>query len=461
MGVLDLGVGPALMRYIAVAEGKKDRKGLQETISSAQLFYLLVGLFSVMVLLMISQFPHAILGKESASVGNLGKVLILFTVNIGLYFPLISLTAVLMGLQYHFMINITRISIGIIRAVIVYYLLSMYAGKGLLILAMMEPIFNVIQFAIFAYVLHADETIPSFSLAACSTAKMKELFTYGAKSAVLMIASRIQNASLPFIISNIVGVSKIVFFAMPNRLVGYAKDFSMAIGEPLTPYFASKLGRGDEDQTRESWLQTTLALQIITLAMPFFLFFCGERFLSIWIGREYGVGGRGVLYCLLTGLIIEAFAPNVSRILMATGNHGRAAITWFILSCACIPLATFGASLWGINGVALGSSIIIVMGNFITLRLACKEVKVPLRIYGQRTILRLVVPLILLIGVLWVTSQLLTSLKYSSLIAQILISGTVYLMAIWRLTLSADIRVQILGRLRGSLINLKFRLPGY
>jgi O-antigen/teichoic acid export membrane protein len=454
MGILDLGVGPALLRYVAVAESQKKSKELQEVISSAQFFYFLVGTMAVLVLLLVSQFPQLIFGRESLNVGYLGKVLILFTINIGLYFPLISLTAILMGLQYHFLINITRIIFGIIRALIVYNLLINNPGKGLLTLAIMEPIFNLIQFIMFAFVLHRNKEIPSFSIAACSLAKMRDLFTYGAKSAILMVASRVQTASLPFVISNMLGVSKIVYFAMPNRLVGYAKDLSMAIGDPLTPYFASNIGKGDKDTLRDSWLQTSLALQIITTAMPLFLFFCGERFLSVWIGREYGIAGRGVLYCLVAGLTVEAIAPNVSRILMATGNHGRAAVAWLVLSCICIPLTILGAAVWGITGVALGSSIIVIIGNFTTLRMACKEVDVSLMLYLRRTIMRLILPLLILLTVLWATTLFLSPHNYLYLILQVVVSGLFYLLAVWRFTLTNHIRGLMIDRLRMYLNKL-------
>lgn len=448
MGVLDLGVGPALMRYVAVAESQHDKKSLQEIVSSAQFFYLLVGMVSVLVLLIVGQFPHLIIGRESRDVAYLGKVLMLFTLNIGLYFPMISLTAILMGLQYHFLINITRITTGIVRAVVVYNLLFSYPGKGLLILAMMEPIFNVVQFCVFALILRRNKTIPPFSFAACSARKMKELFTYGAKSAVLMVASRIQTASLPFVISNVVGVSQIVYFAMPNRLVGYAKDLSLAIGDPLTPYFASNIGKRDSSSVRESWLQASLALQTITLAMPFFLVFCGERFLSLWIGAEYGSAGRGVLFWLSAGLVVEAMAPNVSRILMATGNHGRAAITWLVLSCICIPLTAIGAMLWGINGVAMGSSTIIVLGSLITLHMACSEVKISFALYFRQTVLRLLAPLAALFLALLATQGLLRPKSYLDLVLQVAASGTLYLVCVWFFTLTVKVRAAITDRLR-------------
>lgn len=443
MGLLDLGIGPALLRYVAVAHSKDDQKELQEIISTAQMFFIAIGLTAALGLIVLSRYPALIAGKESFDTGYLGIVFVLFALNAGMSFPLNVFTAVLMGVQRHYLINITRGGLGIIRSIIAYTLLVKYEGKGLLILAILEPTFNLIQFAIFATATRRDRSIPGFSLAACSRTKLKELFGYGSKSATLMVASRIQSASIPFVISAVLGVSNIVYFTMPNRLIDYAKGMSLAIGFPLTPYFASQIAGDDKGAVKNSWLQTSLALQIITLAMPFFIVFCGEPFLAAWIGKEYAIAGRGVLYCLAGALVVEAIAPNASRILMASGHHGRAALMWLILSIMSVPLAVLGAGRWGVTGVALGSATALIIGNIVMLRMACRDVGATMAEYARATLVRLLVPLLLLAASLWMTSITLLPGNYLQLALQVVICGLIYLVAVWALTISNANRAQI------------------
>lgn len=443
MGLLDLGIGPALLRYVAVAHSKDDQKELQEIISTAQMFFIAIGLTAALSLLILSRYPALIAGKESFDTGYLGTVFVLFALNAGMSFPLNVFTAVLMGVQRHYLINITRGVLGVIRSIIAYTLLVKYAGKGLLILAILEPTFNLIQFSIFAAAIRRDRSIPGFSMAACSRTKLKELFGYGSKSATLLVASRIQSASIPFVISAVLGVSNIVYFTMPNRLVDYAKGLSLAIGFPLTPYFASQMAGDDKNAVKNSWLQTSLALQIITLAMPLFIVFCGETFLAVWIGKEYAVAGRGVLYCLAGALFVEAIAPNASRILMASGHHGRAALMWFILSIMSVPLAVLGANRWGVTGVALGSATALIIGNIVTLHMACRDVGATMAEYARTTLVRLIMPLILLAASLWMTTKALAVTNYLHLALQVLICGVIYLAAVWVLTISNANRAQI------------------
>lgn len=454
MGLLDLGIGPALLRYVAVAHSKDDQKELQEIISTAQMFFIAIGVTAALGLIVLSRYPALIAGKESFDTGYLGIVFVLFALNAGMSFPLNVFTAVLMGVQRHYLINITRGTLGIIRSLISYTLLVKYAGKGLLILAVLEPTFNLIQFSVFAAAIRRDRSIPGFSMAACSRTKLKELFGYGSKSATLMVSSRIQSASIPFVISTVLGVSNIVFFTMPNRLVDYAKGMSLAIGFPLTPYFASQIAGDDRNAVKITWLQTSLALQIITLAMPIFIVFCGEPFLAVWIGKEYAVAGRGVLYCLAGALFVEAIAPNASRILMASGHHGRAALMWLILSIISVPLAVLGANRWGVTGVALGSATALIIGNIVTLLMACRDVGATMAEYARTTLMRLVVPLTLLAASLWMTTSALAPGNYLQLTLQVIISGLIYLTAVWVLTLSKESRTQI-----GEKIVMKLKKP--
>lgn len=454
MGLLDLGIGAALLRNVAIAYENKDRKELCKIISSAQIFFILIAVFASLAFAVFAFNPGIVFGIEGNKTEYLQMVVILFTINCMVFFPLTVLTAVIMGTQKHYYINITRIFFSIVRAVMAYYFLVNYSGKGLLILAFLELCSNLLQYIVYAMLLKLDSLIPSFHFSECSFAKLRELFSYGSKSATLMIASRIQSSSIPFVISTVVGLGSIVYFTMPNRLIDYAKGLSLAIGFPLTPYFASQMTNDDQDIVRNSWIQTSLALQIITTAMPLFILFCGEPFLSIWIGKEYGIAGRGVLYCLVIALFVESVAPNASRILMASGHHGRAAVMWLVLAVLSIPLTILGASRWGVTGVALGSSAAIIVGNIIMLRMACHDVGVSFSEYLQRTFMRLVVPLLLLTLFLWLFGMVLVSENYLNLVLQVCFSGFLYLVAVWFLTLNADVRTRIFTQ-----ISARFRKP--
>jgi O-antigen/teichoic acid export membrane protein len=452
MGLLDLGIGPALVRFVSVASGREDRDEMRQIISTAFVFFIAIGFVSVAACILLGYFPSIVAGKESKDIANVGTVFLLFGLNAGLTLPLQVFIATLMGVQRHYFINITRAVLMILNALMSWYLLRKFPGNGLVILALLQPVVTFFQCALFVGAVQFDKQIPNMALSAVTWLKFRELFNFGVKNAVMMIASRLQNQSVPFIIGNVVGLGSIVYFVMPNRLIEYAKGLSMAIGFPLTPYFGSTLGKGNHQELVKSWLNTTFALQIVTMVMPIAIFFYGETFLSLWIGKEYALAGHWVLYFLLVGLVADALATNAFRILTAHGKHGRSALVWLVLSIISIPLGFLGATLWGVAGVTLGTTSAIVIGNLVTLRLTCTVMQVPLRTFFSETLQRLLFPLGLLIASFWLLTWQFPPSGYLNLVVQLLLGGAVYLVALWTFAFSAATKQLFRERLTSMIL---------
>jgi O-antigen/teichoic acid export membrane protein len=239
---------------------------------------------------------------------------------------------------------------------------------------------------------------------------------------------------------------------MPNRLIDYAKGLSLAIGFPLTPYFGAAVGRGNHEELVKSWITTSQTLQIVSLAMPVFIFFCGETFLGLWLGAEYAVAGRVVMYVLLVGLVADSLAINAFRLLTAQGGHGKCAMVWFCLSVLSIPAGMWGANLWGIAGVAAGTTMVTVLGNFVTIFLACSAMRVSMLTFFRKTLLQVMFPLLVLTAVLSFYEHVTLVLNFLDLIFQILLSGSVYLVAVWFFTFDEVVRERLLYQ-----VKLKFK----
>lgn len=447
MGLLDLGVGPALLRHVAIAHGTGDKQDLQETMSTAMSFFMCIGILAMLIFLGLSVYPHLLAGDPTNGGERFGLVLLLFALNAALVFPLNVYTGILMGLQKHHLINLSRSLLIICRSVVAFYMLYQFPGKGLLILAALEIVSNLLQFSVYATSLGMDREVPRFSFIKCTKQKLKELFRYGAKSSLLMAASRLQFASMPFIIGKALGLGFIVYYVLPNRLVDYAKGFSMAIGFPLTPYFADIIGKEEQHALKSNWLTTAFVLQIVTLAMPLYLFFCGEKFLWLWIGPEYAIAGKWVLYTLLLGLAVEALTPNARQILLAKAQHGGIAVVCLIMSICAIPLAFMGAKAIGVAGAALGSSVTTVIISLATLFMTCKVMATSPHEYLQKTLLPLFPPLALLGMALWLGERILHPHSYFGLLLQIAMGTIVYMAAVWKLSLSVAMRKECIEKL--------------
>ncbi|WP_306549711.1 lipopolysaccharide biosynthesis protein [Desulfobulbus sp.] len=446
MGLLDLGIGGSLVRFVSIADGRQDKKDLQQTMSTACAFFVPVGVVAFLLFSMLSYSPGLIAGQEIRDIANLETVFLLLGINAAMLFPLQVFTATLSGMQRHYFLNSVRIVLLITRAGVSYYLLLRYPGKGLLVMALLQPCYTAVQVLLFVGAVILDRDIPNVALSAVSRKKAREMMLFSLKSAAMMVASRLQNQSVPLIIGHVIGLGHIVYFVMPNRLIDYAKGFSRAIGFPLVPYFGATIGKGNVEVLKNSWLNTTLALQIVSLGMPIVIFFCGETFLELWIGPEYSAAGRLVLYLLLVGLVADSFATNAFSILTAQGKHGKPALMWLVFSVLSVPLGVGGGYLWGVVGVAAGTSITTVLGNIFTVVMACAVMRIPLWTYFRMTLIR-IFPALLLLGLsLWIFKMLFIEKSYMNILIQIGVSGAIYLLAIWKFSLDENVRNSVLQR---------------
>ncbi|QSV45040.1 lipopolysaccharide biosynthesis protein [Geobacter benzoatilyticus] len=438
MGLLDLGIGPALVRFVSVADGKQDKDDLQKTISTSFVFFVVVGVVAVFSFLLLGYYPAIIAGKETKAIANLGSVFMLLGLNAGMLFPLQVFIATLMGVQRHYFINNVRIVLMVVRAILSYYLLTSYPGKGLLIMALLEPVFTAIQVVAFIGAVYVDRSIPKIAFAAVSLTKAKEMMSFGAKSATMLVASRIQNQSVPLIIGNVINLSSIIYFVIPNRLVEYAKGLSLSLGIPLTPYFGSQLAGGDTESLRKNWIASALILQMITLSMPIALVFLGNEFLELWIGKDIAIQGNNILIILILSLIMQSLVPNAFGLLAAYNSHGRSALVWLISAIFSVIAAMFVGYHYGINAIVAASVLPSSVCSFINLKYACDKINISMAHYFRETSAKIIVPLIAFSIALYVSNIVLIHKSYGSLLIKLLISTAVYMIMLWIKALSSE-----------------------
>jgi len=443
MGILDLGIGPALLRNVALSHAKNDSHELQKTFSTALIFFCLVSLISFFIYTFLFLFPELLFGNEQNDLSRLRIVIIMFSINTCIVFPTNVYVGTLFGFQQHFYVNITRGILLILNGIFTYFLLKFNYADGLLVLASLQFFSSVIQFIVYAYLIKKNNLSIFVSFNYFSFKMLRELFLYGVKSSILMISSRLQFATMPFIIAKAASVDSIIFYSIPCRLIDYARGFSLAVGFPLTPHFTSLIGKNDRNALIGSWLESALFLQIITGSMVIFLYFCGDLFLKLWIGNDYLITGSGVVTALLVGMLFQAFSPNSLQMLLASSQHGKVALLHLIFALFSIPLAYFSTLYYGVIGSAFSNSFVTSILSVITLTAACSFLNISFFTYIRKTVAPLLFPLIGLALSLRIFNYFFIYSNYFDLIINIFIGWFVYCFLIWNFVLSISIRTNI------------------
>jgi O-antigen/teichoic acid export membrane protein len=445
LGILDLGMGPAVIRHVAHAQAKENPEELTRVFNTGIVALCGAGVLGAAIIGILALWGSSILGLRPNEVPYLGILFGLFAVHLVLGFFLSSVVAFVMGLQYHRLINTVRMCTTVLQAFLVYTVLTSGREPALIYMSLAVLSINTLQATLFiTWILRRSPVRLDFSVVSLQTAR--ELLTFGLKSTLLMAAATLVKRAALFVTAHVVGVAAIAYFVIPNRLAEYAQALGLALGFPLTPYFTSLAsGSGGIESARAAWLPITRALQLVALGMPVAVMWLGEAFLRRWMGAEYADHGRVVLYVLCSALMVQGVACNANRLLMSLGKHGRVALLAAVLAPVAVIASIFLGRQWGIVGIAAAVAGYAALQAVGELYFACRELQMPIASHLRGTAARYLLPLSICSLAFFLMRRIEVPSTYLAILSQGIAAGVLYLAAAFVFALQPDERRSIIA----------------
>lgn len=454
--LLDLGIVPAIVRFVARASAQDDEVRLNQILTSTLIFLTLVGLLGFLVMGAVALFPDRILNLDSQHISGVRLAAVLLGFNLLVQFPAQVFVSFLMGLQRHYFLNGIRIVLVATTAVLTWQALTTpWSGPGIVWLALFAAGATFIESLAELIWLRIKEKRMAIGKRFVSRETMHELNTFGLKSMLLMAAYRIQNQSVPIVIGWVLGAGQVPFFAIPNKLIEYSLGFTWAIGFPLSSHFSHLEGKGDMVGMRESWYTTTRCLQFVLIGMAIAVLALGESFLQRWMGAEYAAGGRWVIRFLGASLLIESLAPNSSRMLVAMDKHGFVARLVLIIALASFPVTILLARSHGIPGVAFSVLLAKTVSSLTMFVLASRALGISRWTHFRRTLLPFLVPTIVALAVFAGLRLIQPPASYPAMLGEGGIAAATYLAFVWLIVLTPVERRQIGASIASQLARFR------
>lgn len=454
--LLDLGIVPAIVRFVARASARNDEAELRRILTSTLVFLTLVGLIGFLVMGAVALFPDRLLNLHRRHIDGVPLAALFLGFNLLIQFPAQVLVSFLMGRQRHYFLNTVRILLALTQAGLTWLALTTpWSGPSIVWLAVFMAGSTFLESVAELAWLKVKESSATIGRSHFSLDTMKELNAFGLKSMALMAAYRIQNQSIPIVIGWVLSAGQVPFYTIPNRLIEYALGLTWAIGFPLSSHFSHLEGVGDMAAMRRSWFATTRCLQFVLLGMAIAVLALGEPFLHRWMGPEYAAGGRWVIRFLGLSLLVECLSPNSSRLLVAMNRHGFVARIVLGIALVSFPVTILLARVYGIPGVAFSVLLARTMGSLVMLVLACRALEASPWEHLRRTLAPFVLPAAACFAVFAGLRLAWSSIEYSGLVAQGALAAATYVALVWFLALTSEERRQGAAALHGLLGRLR------
>jgi O-antigen/teichoic acid export membrane protein len=357
MTFADLGIGNGLVNAVSEAYGKDDNALAREYITSA--FVLLLGIASILAVAAAIAWPFIpwmrLFNVHSAAVAAEGSRAFLvlyawFVISI----PIGVVTRAQAGLQQGY---VSQIVTGFGSFATLLALLAVIRLHGSLAWLVLGSTFGTIA-ATFVNggILFRQHPwlIPAWH--AYRTSSATKILRLGLMFFILQCAFTVGYTSDNIVITQIMGVSAVAAYAVPQKLFGFV---SLVVGmalTPLWPAYGEAISRGDVAWVRKAFRGSIWLTLAITVPSCSILALAGPWILRVFFGKALRAPMSLLIILGMWG-VIAAISVATSILLNGAGVLKAQAIVAVVASSANLILSIWFTRRIGVAGVCLGSII--------------------------------------------------------------------------------------------------------
>lgn len=439
MGLLDLGLQPAIVRYVANYKAVDDRVRLSVLYSSVLFLLTFLGLLVFLFFVLWALIKPEILASNDLGITKYSAFILIIAFQVLVSFVGKVFESFHEGFQNFYQKNLIQIATFLIGNVVIFILLS--RGFGLLTLALGNTIGISVKFTAFYLLLKNDKSNRLyFNIKNIKIEEIKKLLAFGFKSMAQGLAAQISNNTDSIVIGSILGPVYVTIYVIPTKLINYFRVIIYAVTKVLFPKYAELDAIGYKEQIKRIYLLSSKYVIGILTPVYLSLFFLGLPFISIWIGAEYADKGKYVFYIFYVFMFIYLLNPFYNGLFTAKAKQGYLAKLMMIEALFNILLSLVLIRCFGIEGVAMGTLIPTLIIKGFILSKTCKILYISIVEYIRIALIPIILPAFLsFFSLYFLTTKFLLS-NYFNLITIFMIIQIIYFVLFYFITLDKNER---------------------
>ncbi|HWN22520.1 MAG TPA: oligosaccharide flippase family protein [Gaiellaceae bacterium] len=357
IGLLDLGIGPSVIRFAAEQRGRNAHQETSELTSTAFAIYLVLALVtSLLAVVLAWLLPLAIeISDEYVRAAQVAVVLAVGSFVIR--FPIGLFGFLLAGQQRYDVLNI-----GNLLGAVLYFALAagiLYlVGGGLVTLTLISVVAMTFRLVLPLFWLKRELPELSLQRRLVTVRQAKELLSFSSRNMLIQVASKVVFSTDVIVVGVIFGSVAAGVYGIPAKLFALAYVVGTASTTLLFPLL-SELEGADDQERQERYLLSGVRLGLaVVVAVGLPLVVLPDRFLEAWLPADFDVSTSGpILAILMVSLLFAQPGHLLAQFLVARGRHSRLAVAR-LATVVVNLLLSIGLALWvGLWGVALATFV--------------------------------------------------------------------------------------------------------
>jgi O-antigen/teichoic acid export membrane protein len=454
-GVLDLGYGGALVKFVAQYRAWRDRTALNEIVSTIAVVFTGLGIVCFAVTALLAWRIQWLVNLHPDQVRTAQQVLLIVGAYLSIRFPLAIFGAVVHGFQRYYRNNVVSVGVSLAVAVVTVAVLS--AGHGLVPLIAATTGVRLLSLGLFAW--NAYRAFPGLQVRASlfRRARLHEVTGFSIYMLVLDWSAKLNYSSDTVVIGAMLDTTAVAVYTVSQRLAQLAQQLTSQMNDALFPNVVDSDAAQRHDRLQAILVQgtkvslalgTPLCLGLIMLAGPL---------INSWVGAQFSASILPT-QILLTVVLVRVSTASANLILKGAGQHKLLTYTNAATAVVNVLLSIVLARTLGIVGVALGTLLpVSASAAFVLYPAACRRVGVPVR----RTIVEAVWPAswpaAIMMAVLWLGARR-APVHLLDVAIQLAVAGLVYVVLFVGLAIGTEERRFYVAKL-WSFVGRQRRVP--
>lgn len=381
--LLDLGVGNAVIRYMAKYRADNDREKQEEFLGIATVFYLAIAVITVIVgIVLVIILPTAFAkGLTPEEIRLSQKMLSVTMLTCAVTLGTSSFATTLMAYERFSFSKGLSIICAVLKVGISMAALAL-GVKALGVVIIYFALNLITRLAYTFYVLFKLKIKPKFKNPDISF--IKETVTYSSFVFLQMLATQINSMTDTVLLGILAkGSSAIIaIYGAGSQIIQYFKT----IGSHFTGVLMAGVVRMVENGAKPKELQNEMVrigrIIFMMLGMVFAVFIAnGKHFMVLWAGEDYAQSYY-VTVAIMAPTMFTLIQSIGNQILWAMNRHKGQAIVQVVSALVNIVLTALLISWKPLEGAVIGSVIALTVGDVICMNIMFKkEIKISLTEY--------------------------------------------------------------------------------
>jgi O-antigen/teichoic acid export membrane protein len=452
MGIVDVGLRSALVRFIARLNARKDHVALNRLLSSTLLIYGLLapGCLAVGLLLSAYVLPHMQIGASFLRTAQITVVIASGLIACDFLFA--TPHATLAALSRWDLMNINASVMILVRTALIVIFLKL--GFGLVTLATIQLASCFVGYSFEVAWIRLFHLLPEFKfvLHKPDREEMQPVVQHSWYSLLLSVANRINYQVDTIVIGAFLPVGQVTFYVIGLRLIEYLRELLNSSTMIVAPVVSSLEAVGDSRQVQTVLVRGTKYSVLIGFLGGAAFLTLGRDFIRLWMGPRFEGPSGTVLTILASGVIVSCTQFISAHVLFGLSKH-RLNVGWTIVeSILNLGLSVVLVRKYGIFGVAAGTSIAnLLVRGWLYPRSVLKSLNVSSREYVLQGVIPAILPILGFLAGAWSFKRFFGIENYGALILASLAGVALFGVTAWLVTIDQADRELAVSKVRQAL----------